>query len=611
MLQSMRSSAKYIWWFVVLTFVLVFVFAETSGLTGRGPVTRGSTVATVNGTDITYDSWLRAREGSIRQAQQQSSAPLTLDQERRVEDATFNDLVNGILLRQEYDRRGIAVTDQEIQQAALEQPPQQFLTNPEFQTEGQFDIDKYRRFLASPLAKQSGVRYQLEQYYRGELPRQTLFRQVASAVYVTDGQLWRIWQDTHDSARVSFVRFAPDAIPDSAVKVTDAEIEEYFRAHEQDFADRPGRAVVSIAMIPRSITALDTTKVREHALALRAEIEGGANFADVARRESADTASAADGGFLGRVTPGQFVKEFEDAAFALKPGVISQPVLTPFGFHLIEVDEKKGDTIAVRHILLRIQQSDSSASISDARADSLVRAASADRPALFDSVVKALDIHPIRAVAIEDQPLTYEGRYVPSVSAWSFSARPGETSDLIDGSDAYYVARLDSLQPGGEPTLESERDDIRRQLMQQKKVELLLPDAQKISDAVASGKALEAAVKEEGGGLDLQESPMFTRTTAVPGLGQTNEAVGAAFGLPEGAVSQPVKSENGVFVLRVDRRVEADRAAWEEQKDQQRARVLQGMRQQRVQQFVANLREKAEIVDNRKEIAQQSRQLSS
>lgn len=610
MLQSMRSSAKYIWWFVVLTFVIVFVFAETSGLTGRGALTRGSTVASVNGTEITYDSWLRARESRIQQAQQQSAAPLTLDQEQRVEDATFDDLVNDILLRQEYERRGITVTDEQIRQAALEQPPQQFMTNPEFQTEGQFDIDKYRRFLASPLAKQSGVRYQLEQYYRGELPRQELFAQVASAVYVTDAQLWRIWQDSHDSARVSYARLAPDSIADSEMTVSDAEVAAYFKAHAKDFADRPGRAVVSVAMIPRTVTAADSAKVLQHALALRAEIEGGkTSFADVAKRESADTASAADGGSLGRVTKGQFVKEFDDAAFALQPGVISQPVLTPFGYHLIKVDEKKADTIAVRHILLRIQQSDSSASVSDSRADTLSKAASSDKPALFDSVTKQLGLHPFRAVAIENEPLTREGSYVPSVSAWAFTASPGETSDLIDGQDAYYVARLDSLQPGGKATLASERDDIRKELVRQKKLDLLLPRAQKISAAVAGGETLEAAAKTAG--LSVEQTPMFARTTSVPGLGQATQAVGAAFGLAEGAVSQPVKSDNGVFVLRADKRVNADRGAWEKQKQDQRSRVLQGMRQQRVQQFMAGLRDHADIKDRRKEIAQQNRQVSS
>lgn len=609
MLQSMRSAAKYIWWFVVLTFVIVFVFAETSGLTGRGALTRGTTVASVNGTDINYDTWLRAREQRIQQAQAQSAQPLTLDQERRIEDATFDDLVTEILLRQEYERRGITVTDAQIRQAALEQPPQQFLANPEFQTEGQFDIDKYRRFLASPLARQSGIRFQLEQYYRGELPRQELFEQVASAVYVTDAQLWRIWQDSHDSARVSFVRFAPDEIPDSAVKVSEAEIAAYFKAHEKDFVERPGRAVVTVAVVPRNITAADSAKVLQRAKALRAEIESGKeSFADAAKRESADTASAADGGFLGKVTKGRFVEEFDSVAFSLKPGVISQPVLTPFGYHLIKVDEKKGDSISVRHILLRIQQSDSSASWSDTRADSLAKAASADKPDLFNRITKSLGLETFQAVATENEPLTREGKYIPSVSAWAFTARPGETSDLIDAQDAYYVARLDSLTEGGKATLQSEHDFIEQELKRQKKLDLLVPRAQKITTAVANGQTLEEAAKAAG--LIVQQTTDFARTTSVPGLGQATQAVGAAFGLAEGAVSQPIKSDNGVFVIRVDRRVQADRAAWEKQKDDQRQRVLQGMRQQRVQQFLASLRESAEIEDHRKEIAQQNRQLA-
>ncbi|HEU4564047.1 MAG TPA: peptidyl-prolyl cis-trans isomerase [Gemmatimonadaceae bacterium] len=606
MLQSMRSAAKYIWWFVVLTFVIVFVFAENSGLTGRKSVTRGTAVGSVNGTDITYDTWLRSRESRVREAQQQSPTPLTLDDERRVEDATFNDLVNGILLQQEYKKRGITVSDDEIRQAAVQQPPPQFLQDPEFQTEGQFDFQKYQRFLASPIAKQSGVRYQLEQYYRTELPQQKLFEQIASSVWVTDAQLWRVWQDTHDSAQVSFVRFAPDSIPDSAVQVSEAEIQAYFQQHEKDFGDRPGRAVVSIAMVPRTVSASDSAKVRAHAEQLRNEILGGAKFEDVAKRESADSASAVQGGSLGRVTPGRFVKEFDSVAFALKPGEISQPVLTRFGYHLIKVDERKGDTITVRHILLRIQQSDSSAAVSDRRADSLARAASTDKPALFDSVTKQLGIQVGHATATEGEPLTWNGRYVPSVSAWAFGAKPGETSDLIDSEDAYYLARLDSLQPGGKPTLAALHDDIRQTLMREKKVQLLVPKAQKVADAVASGKTLEQAAQSVG--ATVTKSPMFARTTQVQGLGQANEAIGAAFGLSAGSVSGPVSTTDGVYVLRVDRRVSADRAAWEKQKTQQRQAYLQRLRQQRVQDYMHNLRESAKVVDHRKEIEQLNRQ---
>jgi peptidyl-prolyl cis-trans isomerase D len=87
--------------------------------------------------------------------------------------------------------------------------------------------------------------------------------------------------------------------------------------------------------------------------------------------------------------------------------------------------------------------------------------------------------------------------------------------------------------------------------------------------------------------------------------------VGAAFGLSVGAVSAPIKTESGVYVLRVDRRVNADRAAWEAQKETQRAEVLQQLQQQRVRQFLANLRKAAEIEDNRREIEAAGRELAA
>lgn len=608
MLGAFRSSAIYIGWFVILTFVVVFVFAETSGLTSRGSVTRGTVVAKVNGTTITYDQWMRAREARIQAAQQQNPGQLSLDDEQRIEDATFNSMVNDILLQQELKRRGITITNQEIRDAAMQDPPPQFIQSPEFQTNGQFDPEKYRRFLSSPIAKEQGVLYQLEQYYRSELPRQKLFAQIAAPVYVSDAQLWRVWQDTHDSVQVSYVRFDPELIPDSAVHVTDAEIKQYFDAHAKDFPARPGRAVVSITMIPRTITKADTQRVYQHALALRKEIEGGAKFADVAKRESADTASAAKGGLLGRVTPGEFVPAFDSVAFALKPGVLSAPVLTPFGYHLIEVDSRKGDTIAVRHILLRIQQGDSSAAVSDREADSLAHAAGAEHGAVFDSVTRTLGLKVSHAVATEGQPLAWNGRSVPSVSAWAFTARVGETSDLIDSPGAYYLARLDSLTPGGKATLTSERDAIERKLVREKKLDLLMPRAQAMARAVAGGKTLAAAARAAG--QTVSTTPMFARVSPVPGLGQATRVIGAAFALPTGDVSEPVKTSSAVFLIRVDKKVAADHAAWEKQKATQRQQVVRDLQQQRVQQFLADLRANATIEDHRKEIEQQTRAAS-
>ena len=610
MLQAMRSAAKYIWWLIVIAFLIGFVFLGQSGLGSERRLTRGTAVATVNGHDITYDTWLRVSEGRLRQEREQSPRPLTLDEEQRIQDQAFNELVTSILLEDEYAHRGITVSDEEIQRAALSQPNPQLMQNPEFQTEGRFDIDKYRRFLSSPIAKQQGILASLEQYYRTEIPRQKLFEQVATSVFVSDGQLWRVWQDQHDSSQVSFVSFPATSLPDSAVTVTDAEIKQYYDAHQKQLGERMGRAVVTIASVPRTITAADTAAARAKAVALRESIVQGAKFEDVAKRESADSGSGAQGGSLGTVGKGQFVKPFEDAAFSLKPGEISQPVLSPFGFHIIRVSAHKGDSVTVSHILVKIQQSDSSAAVSDRRADSLSHGAGSDHPTAFDSVVTRMHLSPVHSAVVEGEPLQINGTYVPSVSAWAFGgAKPGETSELLDADDAYYLARLDSLEPGGKPELATVKDDIRREIAREKKLDLLVPKAQKVSAAVAGGKTLEQAAADAG--MTVTKTQPFARVTNVPGLGQTNEAIGAAFGLAAGVVSAPIKTRSAVVVLRVDRRIPADRDAWAKQKDAQREQVLSRMRQQRVQEFLAGLRDNATVIDRRREIAQQNRQSSS
>jgi len=601
----MRASAKYIWIIIVVLFVGGFLLAQTSGLLGRAPVTTTTAVAKVNGEDILATSWYQVTQNLEQEATQRSNQSISLDDRQRLQDQAFDQLVTDALLRQEYRRRGISVTDDEILQAARYSPPPQLMQSPELQTEGQFDPAKYQRFLQSPVARQQGLLLQLEQYYRTEIPKQKLYDQIATDVYVSNEELWRRWQDSHDSAQVSFVAFGPERISDSAVHVSDDEIRAYYDTHKKQF-DRPGRAKVSIIIIPRSVTAADSAAVRAHAVALRSRILGGEKFEDVARAESADSVSAVNGGSLGRGGKGRFIAPFETAAYALKPGEISQPVLTPFGYHIIRVDERKGDTLALRHILLRIQQSDSAASKTDRRADSLARmAASTDQPAKFDDAARALHIPILRAQVIEGNPLTINGQFIPSAGPWAFQgAKPGETSELFDAEDGYYLARLDSLTPGGTLSLDEAKADILTFLRNQKKVDLLIPQATNFAK-VAAASNLESAAKLLN--MEVLKTKPFTRITGIPELARFPEAVGAAFTLPLNTVSEPIRAMAGVVVERVDSRAPASRTAFEAQREMLRQQELQQLRQQRVRDFLANLRAVAKIDDKRKQIESSAR----
>jgi len=601
----MRASAKYIWIIIVVLFVGGFLLAQTSGLLGRAPVTNTTAAATVNGEDILANTWYQATQNLEQDETQRSTQPISLDERQRLMDQAFDQLVSDALLRQEYRRRGITVSDDEILQAARYSPPPQLTQAPDLQTEGQFDPAKYQRLLASPLARQNGLLLQLEQYYQAEIPKEKLFDQVASDVYVSDEQLWRRFQDTHDTAQVSFVAFEPERIADSAVRVSDDEVRAYYDTHKKLF-DRPGTAKVSVIIVPRTVTATDSAAVRAHALALRARILGGEKFTDIARAESADSVSAANGGSLGKGPKGRFVAPFETAAYALKTGEISQPVLTQFGYHLIKVDARKGDTITVSHILLHIQQSDSAAVKTDRRADSLARiAASTDQPAKFDEAARTLQIPVIRSSVVEGNTLTVNGQYIPSVGPWAFQgAKPGETSELFDAQDGYYLARLDSLTPGGALSLDRAKQDIRAYLLRQKKIDALIPEARNYAK-IAAASSLEQAAKLMN--LEVVSTKPFTRVTGVPELAQAPEAVGAAFMLPLHTVSEPIRSTGEVVVERADNRIPASRAAFEAQKDALRAQSLQQLRQQRVKEFLSNLRAVAKIDDKRKQVEASAR----
>lgn len=608
-LQSMRSVAKYIWWFLVVAFVGSFLLYQSSGLSGRAPVTTNTAVGTVNGEDIMLTAWQNAVANLEQQEQQRLGRGITLDERRTLEDRAFEEMVNEILLQQEYKRRGITVSDDEILEAAKLAPPPQATSSPELQTDGRFDIQKYQRLLASPTARQSGMLVGLEAYYRNEIPRQKLFDQLASDVYVSDERLWQIYKDRHDSAQVSYILLRPESLTDSAVTVTDAEIGQFYERNKKRY-EKPGRAVLSLVSVPRTVTASDSAAAKARIEALRAEIVGGAKFEDVAKRESSDSVSGSNGGVLGKGGRNRFTPKFEEAAYALKVGELSQPVLTPFGWHIIRVDEHKGDTLNLRHILVTIGQSDSTASRTDRRADSLAsQGANQEDPKKFDAAVKALGLSASSVVALEKEPLNYAGRYVPSASAWAFSGvRVGETSDLFDSPEAYYLARLDSLVPGGTQSLSEVREEIVRRLTREKRIEKLRAPAQELVKA-ALGSTLEAAATAKQ--LTVEKTPAFSRVDAVAGLGQFNQAVGASFTIPVGQVGGPAVATDGMAVIRVDRRTDTDKTAFEVQKAAQRTQMTQSLRQQRVEEYMNSLRESVKVVDNRAKVNAQLRKQSS
>ena len=139
-----------------------------------------------------------------------------------------------------------------------------------------------------------------------------------------------------------------------SVKVTPAEVTEFFSKISQDSLPTiPTQYEVSEIVIEPTIGEDERDRVRGELAELRERILKGEKFSMLAKLYSQDPGSASKGGELGFFGRGDMVKEFEAAAFALKPGEVSPIVETQYGFHILQLIERRGNTINVRHILLQ------------------------------------------------------------------------------------------------------------------------------------------------------------------------------------------------------------------------------------------------------------------
>jgi peptidyl-prolyl cis-trans isomerase D len=606
-MRTMRARAKWIMGIVAVLFVGWMIYGYGMDIAGRG-ATASTTIGRVNGRSIDANTFYTAvRNEQERRRQQGQPLPTTLEEQRQMEDAVFDELVQSLILRDELRRRGITVTDQEIVEAARTSPPPEVIQAEQFQTDGQFDLQKYQRFVAS--SADPTFLLALEARYRDELPRLKLFEQITAGVMVSDAALWREYRDRYDSVTAAVLQLTTGAVAaDSGAEVTDAEIERYYREHRDELELR-ARAYLSFVAVPRLANAADSAAALERARSVRQEIAGGADFADVASRESADSASRANGGDLGEVPRGQFVPAFERAALALRPGQLSEPVQSDFGYHIIRLQALTDSTLHAHHVLIPIEPMGDHLTGIEAQADTLdLFAAEQTTPTALDDVAQRLNLPLAQAPPVFEGDRLQLGRYLLSdPGLWAFGgAQPGETSPVIETDFAYYVFRLDSLAPAGVPPLSQIRTEVQRLAALEQSREALGRLADQIAADVRGGRSLEDIAA--GRDLTVRTLGPFTRYQPPAAFQNTPAAVGAAFGLRVGETGGPVAGPQATYFLRPVRKVLADSAGFAAQLDALRAAAHRRARQERVQLVLASLREQATVRDLRRDVERAQRE---
>lgn len=598
-MRQMRQNTKWIMLVTAIAFVGLMVFEWGMDLTGRSSTQlSGGEVGRVNGEPISSQEYQMA----LNQLYTQQSAlgeTVSWAQSQQVESAAWDQLVMQRLISQELERRGIEVTDTEVRQAARFAPPPEFQNQPLFQTDGQFDLNKYHAFLASP-ATDPALLLQLEAYYRDAIPQSKLYHQSTAGLYLTDNELWRMWRDENERVRIRYIAFDPKAlVPEGAVTVSDAEIRQYYNEHRDGFI-RPARAAVKYVMMDRSPTPADTVAAEARANGLREEIAAG-SFEDVVRRTVEDSVLAAAGGSA-TIWRGRTVPALEQAAFSLSPGTLSEPIRTPTGYSILRVDSLAGDSTAYVHQLAVPIE------LSQAAEDSLF-----DRADSLDLLVDRLRIDAIGeqlGLPVREAELISDLSFIPGLGMaeegadWAFNqAVLGEVSPVFETPGGYYVFELVNRQDERNLTLEEATPTIRTALETEKRLDQATQRVRDALDQLDAGRTMSDVAAEFDS--SVQETELFARGDVVPGIGRVNPVIGTAFGLTTGARSGVVESDGRLYVIELVERQDADRAEWEQQKDDQRQGVTQLVAEQHWRSFLNELREDADIIDGRAELERQ------
>ena len=250
------------------------------------------------------------------------------------------------------------------------------------------------------------------------------------------------------------------------VSPTDKEMRQFFDEQKGSLGTRPATLSFRQIVITPAASAAAKARTSAQADSIVLELRKGADFATAARRFSQDPGSKEQGGSLNWFRRGVMVPEFERVAFALKPGVVSDPVESPFGFHIIQVERIQPGEVQARHILL-VPEIDS-AHVDSARAIANKVHAALVAGAPFDSLQRLYHDRSAERDA-DNVPVT---KLPESYAKAIGDSGPGTTLPVFTmpgsgGRDQFVVLQVTSRRPEGAINYDDVRDRIRDQLGQQ------------------------------------------------------------------------------------------------------------------------------------------------
>ena len=391
------------------------------------------------------------------------------------------------------------------------------------------------------------------------------------------------------------ILIADQAKMEAAIAPTDAQLQALYNQNKDQYRTPERVKVRHILLKTTGKPASEEPKIKAKAEDLLKQIKGGANFAELAKKNSEDEGTASKGGeypdWVSR--NGQTVPEFESAAMSLKPGQTSDLIKTTYGYHIIQVlqhedarvrpfDEVKGELSA------QVKKQKAQQQMQDI-ADKAQTALQKD-PTHPEKVATDLNMELVRADGVE------AGKPVPQIGTVAdfdqsiAGLKKGEVSPAVAlPSDRVALAVVTDVIPPKPSSFEEVQSQIKDTLMRSRSTQVLQKHAQELVDKTkAMGGDLEKAAKSMG--LTVKITGDVDRNSPVEGLASANY-INEAFGKPDGSIFGPVNMPDGALVGKVIAHVAPDMSKLAQERSTIRDQIKGEKARDRATLFEAGLRD--------------------
>jgi len=602
---------------IVASFVASLFIFGTSARDGGGAAR--DSVASVNGEKISVERYQRRYQEYLSMYAQMMRDRFSPEMAERMglPQQVVEDLVLEALAVQKAQSEGLGVTDEELNA--------QIHTFPAFQEGGRFTLRRYDEVLRRLGYTKAGF----EDEMRRRLTRSKVENAVRGGVKVSDAEIEQAYVQQREEVRAEWalveltpliaaqtatdeelqayvkehgaelrqperrrVQYVAVGPKDFTKPATDAEVEKYYAEHAQEF-ETPTKAKAAHVLVRVGETggseAEDKAKAKIADVIRRAK--AGEDFAKLAREVSEDPGTKDKGGDLGLVAKGEMVPAFEQTLFQLKKGEVSpEPVRTPFGYHAIKVFEvQEGGKKPLKDVAAQIRerlQAEVADRAARARADEI--RAKLLGAGDFSAEAKKLGLTLHDATILRKQAGPFAGADTMEEAAFNLSV--GGVSTPVKTPAGWVVMKnLESL-PAAVPPLAEIRGQVEAGVKRQKAEAVAQTRAKQLAEDLKHSDVPTAAKKA---GAQTGQTPRFSR--AKPAERLPGDVMMAALQAPAGAITDPVKSQQGYYVLKVLEHVPPDMSGLAAERERVERELLARKQNQAWQSWLGAARAKAKV----------------